>query len=71
MNCKENARAICPFYVHYAERQISCESCVNRTKLIFAFRNEKEAERHKREFCDTYDWPYCEYADMLNRKWGE
>lgn len=71
MNNIENVRAICPFYMTYSKRQICCESCVNRTRLIFEFRTNAEAEKHKREYCDTYSWAKCEYAGMLNRKWGD
>lgn len=66
MNISESARAVCPYYRIYRERQIQCESCVRRTRLVFVFRNPAESIRHKRAYCDSYDWEMCPYARMLN-----
>lgn len=62
MNISESARAVCPFYQTYRDREIQCESCVKRTRLLLVFRNKTEAIRHKRSFCDTYEWGECPNA---------
>ena len=62
MNRNEAARARCPYYCRFETRTIQCTSCVKRTRLVLAFRSDAEALRHKRKFCDTYDWRDCPYA---------
>lgn len=71
MNITESARALCPYYKKYVEREIQCEGCVKRARLIFAFRNRAEALAYKRTVCDTYGWCMCPYARMKELEWGE
>ena len=71
MNLTESARAMCPYYVSYVKRRISCESCLCTTRLVFEFKCEKDAEFYKREYCDTHRWTLCEYAGLLNEKWSD
>ena len=71
MNLTEAARAKCPYYRRYQDRTIQCESCVNRTRLVFIFRRSVDAEKHKRRFCDTYGWDDCPYATKLSSQWEE
>ena len=72
VNLTESARAKCPYYRHYAQRTIQCESCVYRTRLAFVFRNAAEAEKHKRAYCDDiYRWNNCIYAQMMTEKWSK
>ena len=69
MNDKESARAICPYYKSIRDRQIQCESCVKKTRQVFVFKSQGEAIRHKRMYCDSYNWELCEYAEVLNKIW--
>jgi hypothetical protein len=62
LNRTEDVRAKCPYYCRYETRTIQCVSCVKRTRLLLSFRNTAEALRHKRKYCDTYDWGVCPYA---------
>ena len=68
MNISESAKAKCPFYKVYRGREIQCESCVRRTRLVFAFRSKTEALRHKRKYCDEYCWEECPYARKMARE---
>jgi hypothetical protein len=69
MNDKESALALCPYYQRWDGKQrIQCESCLKRTRLIFTFRSRAEAEKHKRRYCDQYDWTMCEYARQMNER---
>ena len=56
MNLTENARALCPFYKRITGKEIQCEGCVKRARLVFAFRTEAEALKYKRCYCDSYSW---------------
>ena len=71
MNLPESAKAKCPFYEKYCDREIQCESRLHRARLIFVFRNGTEALHFKREYCDQYQWCACEYAQLLNRAYHE
>lgn len=65
MNLPENAKAKCPFYQAYHDREIQCESRIGRTRLVHSFYNSTEAIRHKRQYCDQYCWHRCMYAEVL------
>ena len=71
MNLSEAARAICPYYKKYKDREIQCEGCVKRARLVFAFRSKSEALAYKRGVCDTYGWCMCAYARMKEMEWSE
>lgn len=71
MNLSESARAKCPYYRVYRDREIQCESCVLRARLLLVFRTLDEAMRHKRQYCDTYDWEVCPYAKAKTRLGGD
>ena len=70
MNQTESARAKCPYYKKIKDREIQCESCVKRARLVLVFHSQAEAVKHKRKYCDEYDWEQCEYARALNEKYG-
>jgi len=70
MNLSENARAACPYYKKITDREIQCEGCVQRARLVFVFRTKADAISHKREYCDTLRWSLCPYAQMLNEKYS-
>ena len=69
MNLTENARAVCPYYKRINGREIQCEGCVKRARLVFVFRTAQEATGHKRRYCDQYCWSECDYAQLLSAKW--
>lgn len=70
MNLTENARAICPYYKITQGKEIQCEGCVKRARLVFVFRSQNEAIAHKRKFCDAMNWQRCPYAQMLNAQYN-
>ena len=67
MNKTEDARALCPYYQKMTDKEIQCEGCVHRARLVFVFHSKTEALRHKREYCDQYSWDRCPYAGMLSK----
>ena len=69
MNLSESARALCPYYKRFRDREIQCESCVARARLVFVFRSRGEATGHKRQLCDTYGWTMCPYAKLMDEGW--
>ena len=69
MNLNENARAKCPYYKKYKDREIQCESCVTRARMVFVFHDSGSAIKHKRAYCDDYGWQECEYAKVLSHKY--
>jgi len=69
MNLTESARAVCPYYKRIDGREIQCEGCVKRARLVFVFHSEAEAKNHKRKHCDSYSWGRCDYAQLLSAKW--
>ncbi len=66
MNDAEDAKAMCPYYCRFRDREIQCESCVRRARQVFVFYNHAEALKHKRLYCDSYSWRLCPYAVRLD-----
>jgi hypothetical protein len=70
MNANEDALAVCPYYRKFKNREIQCEACLNRARIVFVFHSAAEAIRHKRSYCDTYAWEGCPYARMMVTAWN-
>ena len=64
-NRTRDAGAVCPFYMSSEKNMISCECAIGGTRLWHAFSSCREAENHWLNFCCSYCYLGCPYAQML------
>ena len=64
-NPRRDAGAICPFYEKSDKTVIRCECAIGGARLWHVFATKKEAEQHWLNFCASYCYLGCPYAQML------
>lgn len=57
--------AICPFYQKSERNTITCDSVIDEARVNFVFPNTDKAEDHFVNFCATFCYQGCPYAQLL------
>ena len=68
-NYTGGANTVCPFYMHEADKSITCEGLRETSLLMMRFRQREEKEAWQAEFCVKFSYDQCPVAWMLLQKY--
>lgn len=67
----KSAVIICPYFQRESEQKISCEGVVKDSTTLLKFCSEEEKRRHRRMYCQSYEYEKCPLAKILHRKYEQ
>ncbi len=62
-------KVICPFFFDLSGHSIRCEGIIKDTKVSTSFGNVRAMKKHRRKFCNTFDYEKCELCKVLQSKY--
>lgn len=62
-------KVICPFFHDLSGHSIRCEGVIAETKVITSFGNIRAMKKHRRKFCNTFDYEKCDLCKVLSSKY--
>ena len=66
---RQDAVAICPYYRFHDRQKIKCEGLLDNAAAWNNFQSETDKKTYFREYCCSYNWKACPWAQALSRKY--
>lgn len=58
---------LCPFYMEDRRKGvgIKCQGLYDGTENTITFKNQEQKIKHKKKYCETFEYNECRYAKVL------